>query len=201
MATKEPMLDGGRLRVSNGFTIVEVLVVLAILAVLAALLFPVYQSSKNSAGKVVSYSKLKQAHLGLMLYREDYGGDNGVYGKPSSMNLHYDHWEFSDQGHYGVDWKLRKPGGCKPWEEERGLAGFIFSNMADEHSDWHVDAARFQESTMVFGDVSCNPKRDPLALSSNRTKTAFGVLLSGQIVTKTSRGDPMDSAFYLGIFR
>ena len=197
MATKEPMLDGGRLRVSNGFTIVEVLVVLAILAVLAALLFPVYQSSKNSAGKVVSYSKLKQSHLSLMLYREDNGGETGYYGRPSQMNLPTDHAKFTDQGDYGVDWKLRRLGGCNPWIEERGLSTFIFSNLA-EHSDWPREAVRYQEGVMVFGDVSCNPKKDSLATEYLRTKTSTGVFLSGQIKTHTGRGDVMNSEFYHG---
>ncbi|HAY13364.1 MAG TPA: hypothetical protein DCY02_02710 [Armatimonadetes bacterium] len=197
MATKDQMLDGGRLRVANGFTMVEVLVVLAILAVLAALLFPVYQSSKNSAGKVVSYSKLKQSHLGLMLYREDNGGETGYYGRPSQMNLPTDHSRFTDQGAYGVDWKLRRPGGCSPWIEERGLSTFIFSNLA-EHSDWPREAVRYQEGVMIFGDVSCNPKKDSLATEYLRTKTSTGVFLSGQIKTHTGRGDVMNSEFYHG---
>lgn len=176
---------------------VEVLVVLAILAVLAALLFPVYQSSKNSAGKVVSYSKLKQSHLGLMLYREDNGGETGHFGKPSLMNLPTDHSNFTDQGEYGVDWKLRRPGGCSPWIEEQGVATFIFSNLA-EHSDWHRDASRFGDGAMVFGDVSCNPKKDRLATDDLRTKTSSAVFLSGQLKTHTGRGQVMSSEFYHG---
>lgn len=197
MATKEPMLDGGKLRLANGFTLVEVLVVLAILAVLAALLFPVYQSSKNSAGKVVSYSKLKQLHLGVMLYREDNGGDNGHYGKPSLMNLPPNHSDFTDQGDYGVDWQLRRPGGCSPWADPSSLGTFIFSNLA-EHSDWPREAVRYQDGVMVFGDVSCNPKKDSLATEYLRTKTSVAVFLSGQIKTHTGRGQVMSSEFYHG---
>lgn len=180
---------------TRGFSLIEVLVVLAILAVLAALLFPVYQSSKNSAGKVVSYSKLKQSHLGLMLYRADYGGDNGQYGKPSVMNLPYDHWVFTDHGQYGVDWKLRRPGGCPAWEAEQKVTTFIFSNMTDD-SEWVHEAPTHQENTFVFGDVSCNPQRDFLATSPGRTKTSNAVLLSGQIVTRTRRGNVMSAKFY-----
>lgn len=184
----------------KAFTLVEVLVVLAILAIIAALLFPVYSSSKNAAGKVVSYSKLKQSHLGLLLYREDYGGDNGHYGKPSLMNLPYDHWVFTDQGDYGVDWDLRRPGGCPPWQAERRVTGFVFSNMTDE-SDWPRDSILYQENTVVFGDVSCNPRKDYLATSPRRTKTSVAVFLSGQIITRTGRGDFVGSGFYNGASR
>ncbi|GAB4118899.1 MAG: hypothetical protein Fur0036_03290 [Fimbriimonadaceae bacterium] len=184
----------------KAFTLVEVLVVLAILAIIAALLFPVYSSSKNAAGKVVSYSKLKQSHLGLMLYREDNGGETGHFGKPSLMNLPYDHAVFTDQGEYGVDWKLREPGGCSPWKDERGLGTFIFSNL-DESSNWPREAVLYEEGTLVFGDVSCNPKKDQLATTYLRTKTSVGVLLSGQIKTHTGRGDVMSTEFYHGASR
>ncbi|ARU44882.1 hypothetical protein CCB81_12305 [Armatimonadetes bacterium Uphvl-Ar2] len=181
----------------HAFTLVEVLVVLAILAIVATLLFPVYSSSKNAAGKVVSYSKLKQSHLGLLLYREDNGGDNGHYGKPSLMNLPYDHWVFTDQGQYGVDWKLRSPGGCPPWEAERKVTDFIFSNLTDD-SDWATDAILYEELVVVFGDISCNPRKDFLATAPRRTKTSTAVLLSGQIATRTGRGDFSRSGFYSG---
>lgn len=57
----------------RGLTLIEVLIVVAIIAALAALLFPVFQSVRESAYITACRSNLKQLYHALQLYEEDYG--------------------------------------------------------------------------------------------------------------------------------
>ncbi len=55
----------------RGFTLIELLVVIALIAVLVAVLLPALQMAREVAKQVSCASNLKQAGLGLFMYRND----------------------------------------------------------------------------------------------------------------------------------
>lgn len=59
---------------SNGFTLIELMVVVSIIAVLAALLMPAIANARRSAMNVKCQSSLRQIGFGLEAYSQDYEG-------------------------------------------------------------------------------------------------------------------------------
>src|SRR2546421_7420226 len=59
---------------SEGFTLIEVLVILAIIAILAALLLPALSSSKSNAQRVSCVNHLKQLAVASSMYTADNDG-------------------------------------------------------------------------------------------------------------------------------
>ncbi len=57
---------------SEGFTLVEILVVLAIIAVLAALLFPAFKSARENSRQTTCLSNMQQISLAVQQYRKDF---------------------------------------------------------------------------------------------------------------------------------
>ena len=60
---------------TRGFTLVELLVVIAIIAVLAGVLFPVFAKARKKAKEANGISNLRQCSLALLLYADQYGGE------------------------------------------------------------------------------------------------------------------------------
>lgn len=69
-ATISPNHSRGR----TAFTLVELLVVIALIALLAALLSPALKAARNLAKQTVCMNNLKQIHLALIAYSNDYDG-------------------------------------------------------------------------------------------------------------------------------
>lgn len=180
---------------NRGITLLETCVALAIVGIVLAITFPVFQSSKKAAGKASSYAKVRQFHLAYSLYREDYGGDNGQYGEPSTMNLPLDHYTFNNLGLYGLTWAVRRPGGCPPANTLVGNMTYVYSNVA-ERTLWTEEVVLFRDNAFIAADATCNQNRDWHAMDYTRTKTVVGVLLSGQIVTRTQRGNTWSCFFF-----
>ncbi len=63
----------------HAFTLIEILIVLAIIGILAAILLPAFSNARESARRASCQSNLKQMHLALQLYLQDFGG---VYPRP-----------------------------------------------------------------------------------------------------------------------
>jgi len=57
---------------TDGFTLVELLVVIAVIAILAAILLPVLTTAKTQARPIVCLNNLKQIHLAITLYASDH---------------------------------------------------------------------------------------------------------------------------------
>ncbi len=60
-----------KFKVSNGFTLLELLVVIGIIAILVALLFPAFSAVKGKARRTVCLNHLKQIGAGVNLYAGD----------------------------------------------------------------------------------------------------------------------------------
>ena len=70
----------GDIPATDGFTLVEMLVVIAVIAVLAALLLPTLSRSKASAYRIKCVSNLRQLGLAAHMYWDDNNGNFFRYG-------------------------------------------------------------------------------------------------------------------------
>jgi len=75
-------------KVTQGFTLVELLVVIAVIAILAALLLPVLRGGRAKAQRVVCVNNLRQINLGVRMYSDDYhdGSPTGVENDPNGVS-------------------------------------------------------------------------------------------------------------------
>jgi prepilin-type N-terminal cleavage/methylation domain-containing protein len=180
----------------HGFTLVEVLVSLAIVALLAALLTPVFARAKDRAQVAESVLKLKQCHLALQLYRDQWDGDDtsgdffrmGLWQEWDMRQLWWDFVEIPEDF-------LQSP--CK-----RAYSGF--SNLSikwnqityapDYYNKWaelngnNVGyLAKYRWRALAFMDTYCtDPPLEPF--NPYRTKRFLAILLNGELVNKRRAG-------------
>src|SRR5882724_7148305 len=58
-------------KITNGFTLFELLMVIVVIGILAALLFPVVRSAKDKAKKAACLNNVRQINLGVRMYSND----------------------------------------------------------------------------------------------------------------------------------
>lgn len=78
------------MRVRNGFTLVELLVVVAIIGVLVALLLPAVQAARGAARRTQCASRLRQIGLGVHQFADTH---NGEFPLMAFYNRAYTEWE------------------------------------------------------------------------------------------------------------
>ncbi|MEW5884809.1 MAG: type II secretion system protein [Armatimonadota bacterium] len=63
-----------RIKRNHALTLLEALIVVLIIGMLAAMLYPVFESLKMKMRVVGTVQRMKQFHIALQMYRQDWGG-------------------------------------------------------------------------------------------------------------------------------
>jgi prepilin-type N-terminal cleavage/methylation domain-containing protein/prepilin-type processing-associated H-X9-DG protein len=84
-----PIARPGRLR-ARAFTLIELLIVISIIAVLASMLLPALAKAKDRAKSAECMNNLRQLHMPLMVYADDYGecGISPYFAPPLGLCWH-----------------------------------------------------------------------------------------------------------------
>jgi len=174
----------------HAFSLVEVLVCLAIAVVLVAILVPVLSSAKKASHESVCASNLKQLHLTIALYQEQYGGSSGV-GNLYEMGLPTLPLQKSLKYTSGLG---RCDGQGSPVRSPTGFAYFYVPSPPNAMSGlvkWADYVAAEGENAVLIMDLNHNEIRaTSLILAEGLTKKGTAVLLSGQLVRKNKKGNP-----------
>ncbi|BBO22653.1 MAG: hypothetical protein AMXMBFR19_12850 [Chthonomonadaceae bacterium] len=172
------------------FSLVEVLVCLAIAAVLVAILVPVFSAAKKASHESVCASNLKQLHLAVALYQEQYGGQGG-FGNLFEMGLPLPPLRKSLR--YATELG-RCDGPGSPVRSPTGFAYFYIPSPPNAMSGfvkWADYVAAEGENAVLIMDLNHNQMpATSLILAEGLTKKGMAVLLSGQLVKKNKKGNP-----------
>lgn len=155
-------------------------VVVAIIMLLAAILTPVFKTARRSAQITSSIGNLKQQHLALKLYQQEWNGE-GVYG------------EWHEMGYPPV---------FADWVRPLKVPIAVWDTPCQHHPDWgeslvdyelrlpmDVSITRaFEEQIVTFTDINCNDAGVRLG-NSFEQRRGVGILLSGTIVNRFKTGD------------
>lgn len=209
----------------RGLTLVEALVVLAIIAMLTALLYPVFGNLKRQMKIFTSMRQLRDIHVGVELYRHEYGGADVFTSYKSFYTLaiplpetmlpfnphlpgidHRSNTWVSPCGHRNpllADQELSRSamlGGFHGW----------FSYVAGKYDPRLIEIdvpgngnrmsymnyiPTYRENIVLVVDIYCNPPGTRMGAPLTR-KRGIALLLSGQVVNKYATGDASRLQWY-----
>lgn len=149
---------------SNGFTLVELLVVIALIAILAALLSPALKNSRDLARSMQCMNNLRQLGQAFNTYANDYNGMLVPYGWPPDIQMWYYNpalvqciktYQAGDQIGRTI---LRDPAGDKQYP---GLCTYgvnywaVFAEVSNPES-WRRGSRRIDNLTPVIYLAGCS---------------------------------------------
>lgn len=204
----------------RGLTLVEALVVLAIIAMLTALLYPVFGNLKRQMKVFTSMRQLRDIHVGVELYRHEYGGADVFTSYKSFYTLaiplpemtlpfnphlpgidHRSNTWVSPCGHRNpllADPNLTTFAGFHGWIQYTALMydpRFLDGPGRDLRSDYLDYIPRYRSNTVLAVDTNCNPRGTRMGAPLTR-KRGIALLLSGQVVNKYATGDATRLGWY-----
>ena len=167
-------------RRASGFTLIESLVVISIIVLLFSLLLPVFQAAKWQVKKTRSMSNMRQIHIALMLYCEDYegGGPDGLGLPPSGATLMREE---------SLPMSVFQTGGV-PYIAPQYPAVFTWMPPAgptaqEQLPSWLEHVERTGRNPIVLIDETFNHEYSPFV-----THYAHGIYLDGHIEKRWHRG-------------
>lgn len=169
----------------SAISLVEVLIVMAIIAILMAITLPAMLGAKRKSKDITCVSNLKQLHLAVSLYRENWASD-GTLGLPTIVPA------FSE-----MTTKLGKePCSAAPW----GPFSLNFPYHLLAHASeplfgqpspmggFEEYYAKHGENAIMIADLNHNPKDAPF-MSTKYSFLAHSVTMSGSYKRFKRKGD------------
>ncbi len=178
---------------NRGMTILEAITGIAIIFILGSVLSPVFARSRREAQTTQSITELRQIHIGLSLYQQEWGGDPGAV---TPDDLRYPSVrrtvKFVPDEPKGTQSLWRSPCGDDRDIFESGPTNLIgyktyaYAWFEDLSGDPVADRPyyryleTYQQNAMLAVDVFCNEPgtdfRNPFS-----TKRLLGISFSGQL--------------------
>lgn len=179
----------------SGFTLIEVIVVVVILALLAAILTPVFVRAKNQAQVTESVAKMRQCHVALQLYRDQWDGDDSSgdffqMGLWQGWDMMQNWWDFLGVRPEFVDSPCKRSyegtAMSRKWNQITYAPEF-YSKWAEMNGNNVGYLKKYRWRALAFMDTYCT---DPPLQQTNpyRTKRFLAVLLNGELVNKRRAG-------------
>jgi type II secretory pathway pseudopilin PulG len=191
----------------------EALVVLAIIAMLTALIYPVFGNLKRHMNVFTSMRQLRDIHVGVELYRQEYGGVDVFTSYKSFYTLaiplpemtlpfnphlpgidHRSNTWVSPCGNRNpllADRELTVFGGFHGWFQYAPLMydPRVLDGPGSDLRFFYLDyIQRYRSNIVLVVDTNCNPRGTKLMAPLTK-KRGIALLLSGQVVNKYATGD------------
>lgn len=204
----------------RALTMVEALVILAIIAMLTALVYPVFGNLKRKMKVFTSMRQLRDIHVGVELYRHEYGGVDVFHSYRSFYTLaiplpemtlpfnphlpgidHRSNTWVSPCGNRNpllADRHLTTFAGFHGWIQYTALMydpRFLDGPGRDLRSHYLDYIPRYRSNIALAVDTNCNPRGTRMGAPLTK-KRGIALLLSGQVVNKYSTGDATRLEWY-----
>ena len=179
---------------TQGYTMIEILVVISILLLLTAISYPVLVGAKRKAGEMKSVSNLRQLYYALAIYRTEHDGD-GIYGQYDPMGLPPGLEALAKA--YKLPHSAFLSGGVLTLDSDVPPLFYVmwcYPVDAPEFSlcdkQWLDEVLSQEENTVILVDLWHNYGIATVD-SEFVTRKGIGLRLNGSVETRNQRGDPL----------
>lgn len=179
---------------SAGITIAEILVVIGIVMFLAAISYSPITAAIQSAHKSQCVSNLKQLHLAISLYRQEYGGE-GIYGDSYSMGLPPD--DVRKVIREFVTLRCAEAG--NDMFTTKGVHYYSFwiePELDGTIPPWSRYAVEWKGESILVADMNHNSKEIPIMQEDLRSRFGMGVRENGSLAQIRKPGDWMINTWW-----